>query len=365
MIIKNLRLSNFRNYVELKMDFSNEGAVFEGLNGSGKTNILESIYLLCTGKSQRNAKRSNMIRIGSEYSYVEGGFESDDTITTTASFGFDTHKKVVMRINNIQINSYADWFGKRPIVSFGVDDLTIITGSPDLRRKFVDNIFSQIDSEYLTNLLNYNYYLKSRNLLFTKTYDDLQCDIYDQKLAETGAYLILKRQELIEELNEYFSSFYNEISNNKESSKMIYKQSFNIEYCRKNECKNVFYSMLKERRNKDYELGFTSIGPHRDDITFLLNDKPLKNYGSQGQCRSNALSLKLGSVLCIEKYRKEKMIFLIDDAVSELDMERTSNVIPLIEKKGQIFIAIPDFKNIKINKNLLRYRVSEGNVLSQ
>lgn len=343
------------------MSFPEQGAVFEGENGSGKTNLLESIFLLCTGKSQRDAKKINMINNNSEFSFIEGEFVTDFSDSLTASFGFDRSKKVVMKVNETHVESITEWFGKRPIVSFGADDLCLVYGSPELRRKFIDITCSQLDGEYLPNLLKYTFNLKCRNSLLTSDFDPVQCDIYEKKMAESGSYIISKRENLIRELNINYQSFYNEICNHKETVEMVYKPSVYCDCSSKNDCENVFYTMLRERRKKDLETGFSSVGPHRDDVWFLLDTRLAKNFGSQGQCRSVVLSLKLSSVVCIEKYRNEKMIFLIDDAVSELDPQRTSRVIPLIESKGQIFIATPK-ASFPIKQSLPRFTVSDGKV---
>ncbi len=363
MILKNLNLSFFRNYLESSIAFPEGGAIFEGQNGSGKTNLLESIYLLCTGKSQRNAKKLNMINYNSDFSFIEGEFISDQNLTVTASYGFDKSKKIVMKLNGTNIGSITEWFGKRPIVSFGIDDLNLVYGSPDVRRKFIDITCSQIYPDYLSILLQYTFYLKCRNLLLTKNFDPVQCEIYEHKMSETGSYLIYKREQITAELNSDYQLFYKEICDHKETVELVYKPSISYDNSGRKDYKDVFYNMLRERRDKDLEAGFSSVGPHRDDMWFLLDKKAAKHFGSQGQCRSIVLSLKLSSVVCIEKYRNEKMIFLIDDAVSELDPQRTSRVIPLIESKGQLFIATPQ-KTFPIKQSLPRYTISDGKVIT-
>ena len=180
-------------------------------------------------------------------------------------------------------------------------------------------------------------------------------------MAESGAEIFIKRKEIISFLGPYLQDYYKEISGNRESAGILYEPSVSCECSSKNEWKNVFYELLKERRNRDLETGFSTVGPHRDDIRFLLNQKPSKTYGSQGQCRSIVLSLKLSSVSCLEHFRQDKMIFLIDDALSELDQDRTSRVLPLIENKGQVFIATPVL-NSPMKKTLLRCKVKDGTV---
>jgi len=360
MNLRRLQLTAFRNYHSLQLFFPDEGAIFEGINGSGKTNILEAIYLLCTGRSQRGSKRSDMINFESDNTYIEGEFDYGDR-SSVASMGFSRDKKVVMRFDGILVKKFTEWFGKRPVISFGTDDLQLVSGTPELRRRLIDLLCSQIDSEYLESLITYKHFLSCRNQILYSNFDKIQCEIYEEKMAQSGAEIFMKRKEIISFLSPSLEDFYREISGNRESAGLLYEPSVPYDCSSKNEWKNVFYDLLKERRNRDTETGFSTVGPHRDDICFLLNQKPSKTYGSQGQCRSIVLSLKLSSVSCLEHFRQDKMIFLIDDALSELDQDRTSRVLPLIEDKGQVFIATPVF-NSPINKSLLRCKIKDGMV---
>lgn len=355
-----LQLTTFRNYHNLELIFPDEGAIFEGINGSGKTNILEAIYILCTGRSQRGSKRSEMIKFGSENTYIEGEFKEGDR-SSVASMGFSRDKKVVLKFDGVVVKKFTDWFGKRPVISFGIDDLQIVNGTPELRRRFIDILCSQTDPAYLTSLITYKHFLSCRNQILNTNFDKIQCEIYEEQMSQSGAEIFLKRKEILSFLGPFLEDYYKAISGNRESAGLLYEPSVSCECSSKKEWKNVFFEVLKERRNKDLETGFSTVGPHRDDIRFLLNQKPSKIYGSQGQCRSIVLSLKLSSVSCLEYFRQEKMIFLIDDALSELDQDRTSRVLPLIEDKGQVFIATPVL-NSPINKPLLRCRVKDGTV---
>lgn len=360
MNLHRLQLITFRNYHSLQLVFPEEGAIFEGINGSGKTNILEAVYILCTGRSQRGAKRSEMINFGSDNTYIEGEFKEGDR-SAVASMGFSRDKKVVMKFDGAVVKKFTEWFGKRPVISFGTDDLQLINGTPEFRRRFIDVLCSQIDSEYLTSLITYKHFLSCRNQILSSNFDRIQCEIYEEQMAENGAEIFIKRKEIISFLGPFLQDYYREISGNRENAGLLYEPSVSCECSSKNEWKNVFYELLKERRNKDLETGFSTVGPHRDDIRFLLNQKPSKTYGSQGQWRSIVLSLKLSSVSCLEHFRQDKMIFLIDDALSELDQDRTSRVLPLIENKGQVFIATPVF-NSPMKKTLLRCKVNDGTV---
>ncbi len=362
MNVTQLHLLNFRNYKDLSITFPVEGAIFEGLNGAGKTNLLESIHLLCTGRSQRGAPRTSMIRFDEPHAYVEGVFQSEKQPRgESVSLGFGRDKKFLLNRNGVQSTSFSEWFSGRVVVSFGADDLQLVYGSPEGRRKFIDLLASQIDSEYLETLLTYRRNLRNRNQLLTQNADEIQLSIYEEKMVESGSYLFLKRREIVEFLSGHLTDFYHEISGGRENGKIKYNSNIRCPNSSITEWKNVFYTMLDERRKKDCILGFTTAGPHRDDIVLFLNEKPAKTYGSQGQCRSLALSLKLGSILCIERYRDDSMIFLIDDAVSELDTQRTSRVYPLLEDKGQVFIATPEL-NVSLRGSVVRCVISEGHV---
>ena len=363
MFLTNLHFTNFRNYKTLSLAFPSQGAVFEGLNGSGKTNILEGIYLLCTGRSQRGANRAAMIHFDEKSAYVEGVFCGQGKQQDSASIGFDRERNVVMKRDETGIAQFSEWFGQWAAVSFSADDLDIVYGAPESRRKFLDLLISQIDRDYLEALICYRRNMLQRNNLLGNSFDRMQIQIYEEKMADYGAQIVKKRQEMVLLLSGFLTEFYSEISGKKETANAVFFPSIPGENSSINDWKNVFYNVLNERREKDIILGYSSVGPHRDEIRFLLDKKPARTYGSQGQCRSLALSLKLGSVRCLEQFRKDNMLFLIDDAVSELDPERTSRVYPLIKGKGQVFIATPSL-NVPLEEGLLRCVVRNGEVFS-
>ncbi len=364
MHLYHLRLQNFRNYPDLELNFPPQGALFEGLNGSGKTNLLESIHLLCTGRSQRGALRSAMISHEADSCFAEGCFSLKDGQDCKASIGFSRDKKLVMRRRDCVVNSFSEWFGERPVVSFGIDDLDLVYGPPENRRRFLDMLICQMDRQYLENLGRYRHSMLCRNSLMGKTEDSLQFEIYEQPMAEAAGELFFRRAEVISEIKPLLSDFYGQISGAGELADMEYEPRWRCDLSGKSEWKNVFFHFLGERRKKDIEMGFSASGPHRDDLRFLLNRKPAKTFGSQGQCRSFILSLKLASVLLLERHRLDNMIFLIDDAVSELDSTRTSRVYPLLQGRGQVFIATPRCE-APLQEQVLRCTVSNGKVVLQ
>jgi DNA replication and repair protein RecF len=398
MFIQTLNLQNFRSYPALSISFPPRGALLEGLNGAGKTNILEAIHLLCTGRSQRGAARTDMIHHGQDSAFIEGQFGESSlttppssqtstpqctdilvpplpstssgngvaelveaTTSTTAALGFSRDKKVVMKRDGIEIRSYSEWFGERPVVSFGTDDLELVYGSPETRRKFLDMLICQMDRSYLEALTSYRKNMACRNALLGRTNDSVQFEVYEHAMASSASALTLRRTEIAAELRPVIADFYAQIGQKGEMANIEYFPKIKCDFSSISEWQNVYLNTLAECRKRDAELMYTSAGPHRDDIKFFLDGKPAKAYASQGQCRTFALSLKLGSVLLLERHRKDSMIFLIDDAVSELDPERTSRVYPLLEGRGQIFIATPRCQ-VEFGKDVLKCTVEPGKV---
>jgi DNA replication and repair protein RecF len=364
--INKLILENFRNYSALEISFFPPGAVFTGPNGSGKTNILEAIHFLCTAKSQRNAHKKELMRFDSSYCFMEGRFSLKNTpgVSITASIGIDRDRNLSLARNGEKITSLCEWYGIGNIVSFSPRDMLIVSGPPVERRRFMDMFISQIDKQYLENLIAYRKYIQNRNnLLRAKASSDL-LDIYEQGIASRGAEICIKRVECLEKIIKTMSSFYSEICAERDSIHAAYKPSLPSDFSGKSQWENVFYERLKTARKTDREAGFTSIGPHRDDVIFYIRNSDARLYASQGQCRSLALALKLSCSECLYAENGEKPVFLIDDALSELDEERSERIVPLIDGRGQLFITMPQ-KKAEFIKDIPQYIVAEGSVAPQ
>jgi len=365
MHLQTLTLQNFRNHEALSLSFPKEGALFEGPNGAGKTNILEGIHILCTGRSQRGAARADMIAYGQEAAFVSGDFCFDDggggVTVQNAALGFSRDKKTVMKIDGENVASYTEWFGERPAVSFGADDLELVYGAPEARRKFMDMLISQTDRAYLSALLAYRRAMACRNALLGKTSDAAQFEVYEQAMTEAAVKLVFVRVEAVQKLSTLTSGFYAEISGGAETAVVEYAPKIKCDIFDTKEWQNTYLLLLAERRERDAELQYTAAGPHRDDLRFTLGGRAAKGHASQGQCRSFALSLKLASARFIEQKRGGGMVFLVDDAVSELDPERTSRVYPLLEGRGQVFIATPRCQ-AALGGRVLRCAVESGKV---
>jgi len=362
MYLKKLTVSNFRNYKTLEIEFPAGGAFFEGENGSGKTNILEAIYLLCTGRSQRNAPKSDMVNFDSICATVEGTTHSESgSLVLENSIIFNKTAIVSITINKKKVASLAEWFGNRSVMSFSPDDISLLNGSPAVRRKFIDVLISFFDKSYLNALLTYRKNLSLRNHLLRTNNDDVLCDIYEEKMVDSGAEICQKRMETIAALGTEFGPIYREISSQKDNVFFRYETGFLSELSSIKKWKEVFYTMLRERRKSDREAGFSSQGPHRDDIGFFINGKPAGKFASQGQGRSIVLSIKTGACVFLEKITGNRPLVLFDDAVSELDSERTKRVFSLIENLGQLFIASPS-STMPSRETIRRFVVSGGTV---
>jgi DNA replication and repair protein RecF len=340
MHLTRLTLDNFRNFESASLEFPPCGTVFLGSNGSGKTNLLEAIFFLCTARSQRQATRDEMIRFSSDVSFIEGVFaKQDGTGPITVSSGFSRDKKTSMKIDGAPQSSFSRWFGHSVVIPFGPDDIKLVRGVPRDRRNFLDLLLCQIDGCYLENLIAYKHHCLQRNALLSHFCDDAHLDVYEEKMALHGSFIFLRRQEIISFMKPHLARFYREMSGGCECAAIEYKPSIHCDSTTQKEWQKVFYDRLKESRKKDVLNGFSSIGPHRDDILFCVDEKPAKPFASQGQCTTLMLSLRMCSVLCGEFYKKDAMIFLFDDALTFLDGERTSRVFPLVKNKGQIFLA--------------------------
>jgi len=357
-----LSLQNFRNYIFMEAPFPSCGAVFIGENGAGKTNILEAIYLLCTGRSQRGAPRKTMIRRGASTACTKGVFRTNTGLPTSVQFGFCSDNKTHVKVDDRTSESVSEWFGMRRIVPFGPPDMLLVQGAPSERRRFMDLVLSQVDPEYLRNLVLYKKSLLARNTLLSARKTHQEIEVYEERMAQNGAYLVVRRAELFSQISEAFSSFYARISNENECASIVYRQSVGAEAGTFDACRNAISRALEQRRAVDAERTYTSVGPHRDDFSCTIEDRQVPHFASQGQCRALAISLRLCSMTFLEERGgKEGLLILVDDAFCELDTGRVSRIYPLIQDKGQLFVTSTSWHHLLTN-GLPRFRVANGGV---
>ena len=328
MQIKTLDLDHFRNYKTLHMNFSSGINILYGENGQGKTNILEAVYICGYGKSSRSVHEREVIRIGATESHIKAEFDVDGT-----NRRFDVHMRKNetkgLAINRIPIKKVRDLYGQINIVMFSPDDMEIIKRGPSVRRNYLNLELCQLDKIYVDDLINYTKIVKQRNELLKKLSEDTAdrsladtLDIWDLQLSEYGKKIITRRRSFLDELQDIIFDIHYELSGGKEKLKIQYDPSAH---------EDDLYENLLKAREKDQYYKNTSVGPHRDDIRFYVNDKDLKSFGSQGQQRTCVLSLKLAELAMIEKKKGEKPILLLDDVLSELDRNRQLELLKRID----------------------------------
>lgn len=316
MIIKSMELLNFRNYETLDISFDAGTNIFYGDNAQGKTNILEAVYMSGTSKSHKSARDKEMIRFGEEEAHLrtvvlKGGQEY------TIDMHLKKNRAKGIAINRIPIRKASELFGILNIVFFSPEDLNIIKSGPSERRRFLDLELCQLDKIYLADLTDYNKILNQRNrLLKDMVYRPDLADtlpVWDLQLLEKGKRIIARRKKFVEELCEIVHDIHASISGQREELMLSYDADVTEE---------EFEQKLENKREKDKKLCQTSVGPHRDDLLFSIGDVDIRKYGSQGQQRTSALSLKLSEIELVKRMIHDKPVLLLDDVLSELDGHR-------------------------------------------
>lgn len=327
MWIKKLKLNYFRNYEETSFNFENKKNLIIGKNGSGKTSILEAIYLLSISKSFRTNNDNNLINNNYHSLFVQGQLQT--TIDEDLQIIFSIDKKKTIKINDTIIKKVSDLIGVVNTILFLENDIDLIQRSPDLRRKFLNIIFAQVDKDYLLNLIKYNNILQQRNsYLKNEQKDNIYLNTLDEKLIQYGSELIHKRNQYLIEYNQYFQKIveYFKIELLKRIQ-IKYDTNFITidEQTSKEQIQKEFYNKLIESKAQEERFKFTVIGPHRDDIIFLKDEKyKLAEYSSSGEKRLLVVFLKIAEAKFIKEYKNDLPILLMDDIILELDKKNIS-----------------------------------------
>lgn len=329
MIIKSLELKNYRNYSDLHIELSEGINLFYGDNAQGKTNILESIYMAATARSHRGSKDREVIAFGEEEAHIKVSVEKRGSLFRI-DMHIKKHKAKGIAINSVPIRKASELFGSVNIVFFSPEDLGIIKKGPAERRKFMDFELCQIDKIYLNALIHYNKILMHRNkllkeLAFRSDWKET-LDIWDMQLLRFGKELIRCREAFIEKLNPIISRIHSELTNEREKIRIQYEKNVDMD---------SFEAVLKHSRESDIKTKISNTGPHRDDLSFIVEDEgkktiDLKTYGSQGQQRTAALSLKLAEIEMLRIMTGDTPVLLLDDVLSELDQGRQEALISSI-----------------------------------
>ncbi|MCL2858791.1 MAG: DNA replication/repair protein RecF [Streptococcaceae bacterium] len=361
MFIKEIVIKNFRNYKDIHLQFHEKMNLILGENAQGKTNLLEAIYLTSFGKSFRTSKDSEMIRFDEEFCKVKVTFDcNDDKKNVDIIIG---KEKKAVKIDDLKIKKISELMNQIFIVIFSPEDLKIVKEDPEKRRKFIDRELCQIKPSYFANLSSYKRILMQRNaFLKEKKIDHDFIDIWDEKLILFGSKIIAERQKFIDKMNHISNEIHQRITNGKENLEIVYES--NVPYCEDiQEQLKLFQFKIKETFKKDMIKGYTGTGPHRDDLKICVNGIDIRTFGSQGQQRTAALSLKLAELTLIEEETGEKAILLLDDVLSELDHERQKFLINSLSQV-QLFIATTEIDKQVLNALTkgFTFTIKEGTV---
>ena len=344
----------------MSLGFDKSTNIFYGDNAQGKTNILEAVYLSGTTKSHRGTKDKDMIQFGANESHIETIVEKNGI-----KYQIDMHLKKNspkgIAINKIPIRKASELFGIINIVFFSPEDLNIIKNGPGERRRFIDLELSQLDKVYLNNLSNYNRIVNQRNHLLKEIDYNKGAletlDIWDIQLIQYGNKIIERRQKFIEEINKIISNIHKKLTGNREDIKIVYEPSNGA---------LSFEQALLKNKEKDLRIKSTSVGPHRDDIAFLVSDIDIRKYGSHGQQRTAALSLKLSEIELVKQSIHDTPVLLLDDVLSELDKHRQNYLLDSIHDIQTLITCtgVDEFVNHRFSINKV-FHVQNGQVTKE
>lgn len=364
MILKSISYTNIRNLKDDELKPSENITVFTGENAQGKTNILESIHICCTGRSHRTNKDNEVIKIGKDTAYLDVRCQKRDGLHRI-EIALKNQNRKAISINGYPAKRLGELMGQITCVMFSPEDLSLVISGPQYRRKFIDIALSQINSKYFYALQNYQKVLLQRNNLLKKlSVNKKDIDtlfIWDEQLAKYGSRIYILRKEFIESINKKSNTIHNHISGGRENLSVIFVS--NIKGETMEEAKNNFLSLLQKNQINDIRRQVTQIGTHRDDIKLMLDDIEVKTQGSQGQKRTTALSLKLSEIEIMHEYSGEMPILLLDDVFSELDKNRRKWLLKYI-KNIQTFITCVDIESTSLQdeKDIKIMKVVDGQV---
>ena len=374
MKIKGLYLHNFRNYGLCSLQFPAMVNIFYGKNAQGKTNLLEAIFYAAFGMSHRTFQEDDLFGDGRREMAVKADFTSFDSDYEIKIKRYEQNGRIKkeLLLDNVNIRA-KEHYGTLNTVMFSPEDLQLIKGEPQLRRRFFDMQIAQTDKAYYELLVKYNRLLQQRNRLLKEIRDNNgdkgQLNLWNNELSASAAHIIKKRLAALEALLVIASGIYDSIAGGRESMLINYalktSNDFILQQSDKseNEWQEFYLKELHERQVLDILRGNTSIGPHRDDLFFYVSGKLLKAFGSQGQQRSAALTLKLAQLEYVKNNTGEYPVLLLDDVMSELDSERRTHLLKFIDGRVQTFITVNDKHLIPDLNNNAYFYIENGKVM--
>lgn len=341
MQLTRLSLTNFRNYQKADIKFSEGVHIIHGENGSGKTTILEAIHYLALTKSFRTTNDKNLVLNTENMFRIQGEFKTsqEQAIVSTIAYSPETGK--ILTVNGQKSQKFSDYIGEVPMVLLHPADLSLSQGGPAQRRRFLDILLSQSSKLYLHHLIQYNRSLRQRNRLLAESAGK-KCDpqllkSWEENLIAHGAEIIRRRSETAEQLSGQVKSSYRELSSKEDKVKIIYRS--NVQQMEGEELAPAFERLFDHKRSQEQEYGTTLVGPHRDDLLFLLNGKPLRDYASQGEHKTFIIALKLAEFQHLQQQRLQPPILLFDDIFGELDANRIQQMLRQLGNIGQVFVT--------------------------
>jgi DNA replication and repair protein RecF len=337
MQINRLKIHFFKNYKEAEFEFHPKVNIFTGHNGAGKTNVLDAIYYLSFTKSYFNPSDQGNIRSESEYFLISGDYLNEVDSYDNLSCAFKAGERKRFKVNGKEYGRMADHVGLYPLVIITPLDSNLIYGGAEERRRYIDSVISQFDRKYLEVLLEYNKTMQQRNaflkyLMENRRADAMQLDIWDQRLAAAGNEIYKKRKDFLEAFMPLVKEFYDFITRNNEPVHLHYRTQLD---------EAPLETHLAQQRSKDQLAGHTTVGIHRDDVEFTINDLQAKKYASQGQQKSFVVALKLAQFAYMKAKKGYKPLLLLDDIFDKLDIQRIEQLMKLVSRNefGQLFIT--------------------------
>ena len=336
MFLKRISVLNYKNFSEGTFEFDHKINCFVGKNGIGKTNILDAIYHLANGKSYFNPLAVQNIKHGEEFFVIDGEFEINNR-TEQIVCSLKKGQKKTLKRNSKQYEKFSDHIGFIPLVIISPADRDLIVEGSETRRKFIDSVISQLDNSYLQKLIQYQKIISQRNALLkyfalNHVFEKDTLIIYNEQLNTLGQTIFEKRKTFLADFIPIFNNYHQNITNSAETVQLVYKSDL---------FEKDTLTLLKENLNKDRALQYTSVGVHKDDLSFEIDNYTIKKFGSQGQQKSFLIALKLAQFDFVKKQSGEKPILLFDDIFDKLDELRVSKIIEMVnnEEFGQLFIS--------------------------
>ncbi|MDB1551924.1 DNA replication/repair protein RecF [Latilactobacillus sakei] len=352
MYLSELQLNHYRNYESVDVHFSPDTNILIGENAQGKTNLLEAIYVLALARSHRTNTDRELIQWHEDFAKITGLVQRSAGKTPLELVLSQKGKKA--KVNHLEQAKLSQYIGQLNVVLFAPEDLNIVKGSPAVRRHFIDMEFGQMSSKYLYNISQYKSILKQRNqylkqLQRRQAKDLVYLGVLSDQLAAYGAEVTVARRQFLQQMEKWAQKLHQEITKDREVLTFKYQSQIPEEQLDQSveELYQQFQTLYEKQQTREVEQGTTLIGPHRDDVQFLVNDKDVQAFGSQGQQRTTALSVKLAEIDLMKAQTGEYPILLLDDVLSELDDLRQTHLLKTFQNKVQTFLTTTSLENVK------------------